>query len=278
MYKEYETYQDVSSYLKTYPKFIRLIKYDQPIKVKIKGFEESQKQIKIKHSGRPNPECLVESIRRSKTTLTDLTICNEFDLFVTFTFAKDRQNADLLKRRMSQWLKNEKLRHGYFQYVIVPEFHKDKKSIHFHALFKNYKGTLLDSHHRINNRKAYNIKSYTLGYSTAVKIDNIKKVSSYIRKYITKDMPKFEKKKRYWCSTKLQRPTITANPDIDPFTYSQLVEKWKKVGLTIYEAQTTITNVKLNNWGNEWKIQLSTLSMMSSYQLKTAQRVIPIRC
>jgi hypothetical protein len=239
---EYQTYHPVFAYLKKYPNFSRLIKYDYPILIKTKGFEEQNKKTN-KKSGSPNPIAFVESIRRTKTVISDLTLCNDFDMFVTFTFAKDRQNINKLKKQMSQWLKNEKARRGKFSYIIVPEFHKDGVSIHFHALFKNYKGDLINSGKKINQRTAFNLKSYTLGYSTAVKIDDISKVSSYVRKYITKDMPKFEGKKRYWCSTGLKRPIVVENPTIDPWTMSQFVEKCKIKYLTVYELDSIIPDV-----------------------------------
>lgn len=251
---EYETYHSVHSYLKIYPMFSKLIIYKTPIMVKTAGFEEEQKSCRSKNDSTPDPLAYFESLRRTKTTISDITLCNDFDMFATFTFKDDRQNILLIKRRMAQWLKNQKAIHGKFSYLIVPEFHKDGKSIHFHALLKNYQGTLVNSGKRINKRTAYNIKSYRLGFSTIVKIDDINKVSSYVRKYITKDMPKLESKKRYWCSTGLIRPLVVENPTIDPYTFTDFVETWSKENLTILQANYKVQDVTTLSEGiNTWQ-------------------------
>lgn len=267
-YTEYDTYHEVRGYYKQYPKFLKYYKYNQPIWVKTAGFEP---QTIKKQSSKPVPQpfAFIESIRRTRTKIQDIVICNEFDLFVTFTFKKDRQNVDLIKSRMAQWLKNEKARRGAFSYIIVPEFHKDGKSIHFHALFKNYKGKLIDSGHIKNTRKLYNLKHYKLGFSTAVKIDNPEKVSSYIRKYITKEMPHFAGKKRYWCSSNLQRPKVTENPEVDPFTFAQFTEIYAKNNLTVYYAPIKVLLRTTKSERSElWrKLNLSTLT--STYQAST---------
>jgi hypothetical protein len=164
-----------------------------------------------------NEDNLERSLRRSKQLVADYALNNPFELFSTFTFSPkktaNRQDPDLVKSQMSNWLKNQQTRTGKFAYLIVPELHKDGKSLHFHALFAGYEGVLLDSGEKINGRKAYNFKSYTLGINSAVRIDNIEAVSSYIRKYITKDMPQFHGKHRYWATKSLMRPRTEDNPD-----------------------------------------------------------------
>ncbi len=159
---------------------------------------------------------LERSIRRTKTLISDYVLCNDFDIFATFTFSPkktaDRTDTRTVKRQMSNWIKNQKARNSNFAYLIVPEFHKDGKSLHFHALIHDYPGELIDSGNRINGRKSYNFKSYTLGINSAVKIDDRHKVSNYVKKYITKDMPQFPGKHRFWSSTGLERPRVEDNP------------------------------------------------------------------
>lgn len=108
--------------------------------------------------------------------------------------------------------------------MIVPEFHLDGKAIHFHALLKNYPGEIVRA---INpktgkklvkkGRKVYSIPSYNLGLEEVYKIEDTPeshaKVGNYVRKYITKDMPLFKGKHRYWSSNDLSLPTIEDNPD-----------------------------------------------------------------
>ncbi len=250
---EYETYGLVNAYSKEYPSFTRLITYDSSIKVRTSGYElrlEEPNRIRV---GSANPLALIDSIRRTKKEIADITLCNNFELFATFTFAADRQNVDKCKSKMSKWLKNQRELHGKFSYLIVPEFHKDGKSLHYHALLKNYKGKLNFSGVTQNNKKVYHIKSYRLGFTNVTHIQDINKVAHYIRKYVTKDMPKFPGKKRYWCSTGLTRPIVTTNPSIDPFTLKQFVEVYRHKQLAILHLNGTLpkpttNNEELNKW------------------------------
>lgn len=183
---------------------------------KIKNlYELANKNTKPK-KGKQNVEDIERSIRRTKKNIKDYALCNAFELFATFTFSpektKDRADVATVKKQMSNWLKNQNKRSGKFGYLIVPEFHKDGKSLHFHALLTGYKGKLTPSGTRIHNRPAYNFKSYKLGHNSAVFIDDISKVSSYVRKYITKDMPLFPGKHRFWCSKGLKLPQVEYNP------------------------------------------------------------------
>lgn len=268
--QEHQIHVDVHSYLKIYPNFARLYTYPKPIRAQVKGFElrTEKKQIKS-HNSSFNNESFENSIRRTKTRISDIILSNEFDLFTTFTFKSDRQNIDKSKSKMSNWLKSQQKIHGTFQYLIVPEFHKDGKSIHFHALIKGYKGQLVDSGKTINRRKVYNIKSYKSGFSTAVKIDNTQKVSSYVKKYITKDMPKFEGKKRYWCSQNLIRPIIIQNYSVPPQIIFDFHEKYKNESLTISEYQGKLETQYLNGELRKWLIQNNFLTKWISPRLWT---------
>lgn len=227
---QYEVYQEIKSVIKVYPDFVRLISYGEPVLIRRFDYDERRfnpdKEPKTK-TDVDEEDYEAISIRRAKTNLIDLTLCNNFDLFTTFTFAKDRQNVDDKKRKMGYWLNNQRILHGKFKYLIVPEFHKDKKSLHFHGLFSGYNGTLIDSSKTKNGRTIYNITSYRAGFTTAVKIDDREKVAGYVAKYITKDMPKFKNRQRYWCSNGLIRPLKIVNP--------KLTEQDKAIFSSIYK-------------------------------------------
>lgn len=154
------------------------------------------------------------SIRRTKSVIADLVLCNNFQYFCTFTFDRkkvDRYNEAACKTTMSMWLHRQKLHSPNFKYLIVPEYHKDG-ALHFHALISNFNGRLKYSGRMQNGRKVYNMTGYRSGFTTAVPIDNNKvAVSNYIKKYITKDMPMIHGKKRYWISNNLLRPEKTVN-------------------------------------------------------------------
>lgn len=168
-------------------------------------------------------EDIERSLRRSKKQIKAYELCNQFELFATFTFKDGRQDIKLCKRRMADWLKNQQKRNGKFQYLVVPEFHKDGVSLHFHALLKGYTGKLKPA---INphtgqeltqkTRTIYTIPSYRSGFTNVVKIEDSPesraKVGSYIRKYITKDMPRLFGQNRYWASHDLKLPPSEDNP------------------------------------------------------------------
>lgn len=122
---------------------------------------------------------------------------------------------------MSNWLKNQTKRNGKFQYVVVPEFYKDGKSLHFHALLSGYGGKIKESRNangyliKKRGEQIYELSGYTLGFTNLQKIKQNSKIKTafYIIKYISKDMPIFENKNRYWVSKNLKKPVREYNPD-----------------------------------------------------------------
>lgn len=237
---EFEIYQTVHSYAKIYPHMTKLFVYNHPSKVRLPGFEPRKREAKTTKPS-SDPVALIDSLRRTKTRLSDIVVSNNFDLFCTFTFAKDRQNVDRLKKQMSKWLNNQQSRTGKFSYLIVPEFHKDGQSIHFHALFRGYKGELVDTGHKTKRgQTSLVVKSYTLGYSTAVRIDDIEKVGAYVKKYITKDMPQFNGKKRYWCSHGLIRPEKVINPVTFPADMQHFTDEHHMTNMQLHIAHKRV--------------------------------------
>lgn len=238
----HEAHFTVNNFAKIYPTgLVRVFEYRTGFKKLHAGLEPLEDDF-VEKSGSDKDSAKKadeRSIRRSKTVITDLVISNDFDMFATFTFKDHRQDIEMCKSRMMNWLKSQQKQWGKFRYIIVPEFHKDGKSLHFHALFSQYKGYLVDSGKKINNRTAYNIKSYKGGYSTIVKIDNQKKVANYVKKYITKDMPRLSEKKRYWHSTNLKKPTITYNINLDNFSYLKKI--FETENFTISETEGVAT-------------------------------------
>lgn len=230
----------VQNFAKFYPNGkIKLFSYSKPFYKRKEGYEPHEPPKGFTTTTSAAVEASTRgssaerSLRRTKTLISDIVLCTEFDMFATFTFKKDRQDILKCKRKMSDWLKDQQKQWGKFEYLIVAEFHKDGKSLHFHALLKNYKGQLTKTNKKINNRTAYNIKSYQKGFSTVIKIDNVEKVASYIKKYITKDMPSTGlNKKKFWNSKNLKRPLIEYN--INPQLY-QLTEVYQKEFWSISE-------------------------------------------
>jgi hypothetical protein len=176
------------------------------------------------------------SIRRSKKQIRDYALCNSFDMFATFTFKADRQDVDKSRKKMSNWLKNQRNRNGKFRYLIIPEYHKDGKSLHFHALMGDYPGKISKA---INpktekpviqkGKGVYTFDGYTLGFNNVKlisdKTNDAGLISSYIQKYITKDMPVFSGNQRYWVSKGLLLPLTEDNPEK---WYEHVKPDWSK--------------------------------------------------
>lgn len=221
---EVDAYFDVYSQAKYFKSFVRVYLPNTPFPKLKPGLESIDLTERFAEPDKSRAESNLErSIRRTKSNIKDITFCNAFDLFVTITIALDRQNLEHSKQKLTSWIKNEKFRKGNFEYLIVPEFHKDQESLHFHGLFKDYKGEVRQS---INSsgrprlqkgRQVFTLPSFTSGFTNVKKIDNsigsIAKVSFYLQKYITKDMPILFGKNRYRASYGLKRPVVQDNPE-----------------------------------------------------------------
>lgn len=153
--------------------------------------------------------CLNVSKNRSKRNLYRIARSNSWDWFITLTFDQkknDSSDYDLVVSKLKNYLQNlRKRRFPDLKYLIVPEFHKDGKHFHFHGLLSGVNDfEFVDSGHKdFLGETIYNIENWSknLGYTTATKIKDNAKVTSYIGKYITKDMMNHLKyKRRYYAS------------------------------------------------------------------------------
>lgn len=181
----------------------------------------------------PNPTPSDSSVQRTKSLISDIVLANDFDLFCTFTLSTkkiDRYNINLAKQKIRKWLNhcNDSTRTNYspnLKYLVIPELHHDG-AIHFHVLLKNYLGQLKQTDKKTSyGSDIYNISNWRYGWSTCSKINsqnkqNILKVSSYIKKYITKDMILLGNKNRYFCSQNLNRPIKNYNVDLTTTVYN----------------------------------------------------------
>ena len=205
------------------------------------------------------------SIKRTKKKVYDYAKSNEWEWFVTFTFSPDkvnRYNYDECTKYLSKWFNNLKRSSPALSYLVVPEQHKDG-AYHFHGLFsginerqivwtgkyviKRVRG--LRSKFVRTKEKIYKIGSYKLGWMTATRVREMEKVTSYITKYITKDMLNgLHGRKRYWCSRNLVLPleevfTLDAT---DRFILSQELDessRFKKVSQVCYGDMTQSVNI-----------------------------------
>jgi len=159
-------------------------------------------------------EPFYSSLIRSQSAIRDYALCNSFELFVTLTIDPkivDPFNHTATTQKMGIWLKAQRRNNPELKYIIVPELHKSG-ALHFHALFGNYYGSLFKT--RLKTKTGlviYNLESYKMGFTTATKITDSIRVSSYITKYVTKQLILAGNKKRYWISKNLNKPIKTYN-------------------------------------------------------------------
>ena len=157
-----------------------------------------------------------DSYRRTVNKIHDLARCETWVMFYTLTFSPevvDREDFGACMKKARKWFDNVRQRKAKdLKYLIVPELHADKKSWHIHGLVCNDDGiSYVDSGKRDKHGKViYNVENYKFGFSTATRIDDSHKVSSYILKYITKDLcERSLGQNRYFRSNNLQEPKVT---------------------------------------------------------------------
>lgn len=170
--------------------------------------------------------CIRSSRNRTVSQIYEITRMNIWDYFLTLTFDRnkiDSGNYDLLCNKVSKWLNNIRSQYAPdLKYLIVPELHKDGEHYHFHGLLSDIGGlTLFDSGIKKGGHTIYNLQNWNYGFSTVSRVESSVKVSSYITKYITKDLCAVGKNKhRYWCSKNCER--------VKPKTYNLPLEDIEK--------------------------------------------------
>lgn len=172
---------------------------------------------------------LDRSVRRTRRTIRDLVLCNDFDVFATFTFDPrkvNRYDVTVTYLKMRTWLNNQQKKDPDFKYIVVPEKHKDG-AIHFHALLGNCPFDLKITKVIQENKRVYNITAFRFGFTAATYLpindpDSKAKAGNYISKYIIKDMITIRNKHRYIASRNLEKPHTTYNDIYDNGLHSEL--------------------------------------------------------
>lgn len=140
------------------------------------------------------------ALRRAKANAFDKILANpELDLFATFTVSpdtvKDRTSWDDVYRHLKVWLSNRVTRSD-LKYVICPERHK-AGGIHFHGIMNSSALKLAQATNphtgeplTHNGQPLYNVADFTLGFTSAERIQSAtldrEKVAKYIFKYMGK--------------------------------------------------------------------------------------------
>lgn len=153
----------------------------------------------------------MRGIWKIKTKIKDYVLCNDFDSFWTITFGDNRYDYDRAFSNMSKWLRKMRDKYGKFNYIIIPELHKDG-AIHFHGVTGGFRGNIVYSGVKHNKVKVYNCSDWIYGFTSITKMRSKEKCASYVTKYFTKDMQNSivgKGKKKYWSSRGLRLPVIT---------------------------------------------------------------------
>ncbi len=186
---------------------------------------------------------------RTIQNIYEISRANKWDYFVTLTFNPEKVDSFNYKEvgsKLTNWL--DKLRQRYspdLKYIIVPELHKSGR-YHFHGLFSDIGNMpLVDSGKRLpDGNTIYNIGNYTLGFTTATKIKDNARVTSYIAKYITKELCAVTaNKKRYWCSKNLNRVKI----DEYVLTHEEIKQMLDDLSENITYCKTSVSRMTGNS-------------------------------
>lgn len=165
-----------------------------------------KKPIKYVAKCTKNEEKLENNIMRARSKLYELSICNEWEYFVTLTIdQKKYKRNDLEKyhRAFAQWIRNQNRIHNLnVKYLTVPELHADGQNWHEHGFIlgipekclKTYKmSDTVPQYIKDKLNKGEIVYDWTgyrekFGWSIVEPIRNHDAACKYMRKYITKDL------------------------------------------------------------------------------------------
>lgn len=187
--------------------------------VELKNTTSLAKSQQVKTPNTSTDNIYYNNISRSKKSVKELALCNDFNFFVTLTIKNDynRYNIDNAFYFLQKFCKKYKRKFSSFSYVFIAEYHKNG-AIHFHGLCNlPFEAIQLDLYRRtIKNQKDdrfYHTFSSLIfdnfGRNTFDYITSKDKISSYILKYITKDCIRTSSHRLYTCSRGLKHADKT---------------------------------------------------------------------
>lgn len=206
----------VSYFRKEYPGFLERFEYDDVVVHDGSSVERGERQ----------------NMSRARQIIYDLARSNEWNWFVTLTFDDSnvfRDDYDSVAKVLRSW--TDLIGHSGCKWLLVPEFHKDGRSFHFHGLVQGPLSVVPGIYHNVDGRpdlegkevwykdkqsgqlhQVFNVSNWFYGWSTATEVLDQKRVSSYLTKqcigYMLKGTQAVVPKgrKRYWASRSLLRP------------------------------------------------------------------------
>ncbi len=157
--------------------------------------------------GEGGGEKLDNNIARARAVVKELALCNEWELFGSFTLSPEKYDRDdlaLFRKDFSQFLRDCRKKYGgKWQYLLIPEPH-EKGGWHMHGLLGGVPSIALrpfsvDENIPERLKKSiregcaiYDCEAYRrrFGWVTLSPIRDKVACSSYIVKYISKDLTK----------------------------------------------------------------------------------------
>ncbi|MDO4608397.1 MAG: hypothetical protein Q4B40_04315 [Clostridia bacterium] len=184
-------------------------------------YGDTAKVVYIKHGHKPRKPCKVEvtpttaderfrqSLARSKSTVFELAMCNEFQHFCTFTQDKTKRDRFDLKEFRKDFamlvrnLNRNRDDDHKIKYLLIPEQHANG-AWHMHGLLRGLTdqdlrlfrlSERLPVHIRRQLEKGEAVYDWTgyrrrFGYFTATEIKSTDGCAKYVTKYISKDLQK----------------------------------------------------------------------------------------
>lgn len=158
-------------------------------------FARPEKRVKSRAQASSEAEAserLEQSVSRTRSTIFELAMCNDFEWFVTCTLdsqKRDRNDLQAFRRDFAQFIRDENKKRPEGQkieYLLIPEQHKDG-AWHMHGLFQGLvKGAdLVRNEHRHLDWPRYRKR---FGFFSCDAIKSHDACSKYITKYVTKDV------------------------------------------------------------------------------------------
>lgn len=154
------------------------------------------------------------NVIRAKTTVQNLILSNNFKYFCTITVNSnyDRNDLSIIRKSINQKIRN--LRREFtlpLQFILIGEQHK-KGGWHLHGCLSSDFEQFI--YRNQNGYLSLKIFDY-LGYSNISTIQDNKKISNYVTKYITKNFLEREKGSHcYFTSHNLVRPVVLVSEEV----------------------------------------------------------------
>lgn len=181
----------------------------------------------VDRSSKGNEEKLSNAISRAKKVILELSLCNSWDWFCTFTLDKEKYDRhDLHKwyKDFSQWIRDQRKKHGcMIRYLLIPELHQDG-AWHIHGLMADLPDDLV-SFPELRYIHGWKVPNYLVkanyqcwleyhkkfGFCSLGQLKNPVAAGFYVTKYIAKSLdssPLSVGQHLYYASHGLMRSTV----------------------------------------------------------------------